>query len=234
MVVGLSGGVDSALVAALLQERGFDVLGVYLKFDAGNAAGVADACAWKEDIAICRRVAAHLDIAFHVVDATAAYRTAVIEPFIAAYARGETPNPDILCNRWVKFDLLLAEAERLGATQIATGHYARVAYTTPHTDVIASRAKQSRELCTEAERSPSDAIDGDHGDVALLRGTDHEKDQSYFLALLTQEQLRACVFPIGEYTKAQVRAEAERRGLPNWDRRSTRGVCFLGPVDVPI
>lgn len=197
IVVGLSGGVDSACAAALLQERGCDVLGVYLKFDDGSAT-----CPSREDIASARRIAAHLDIPLMVHDVSLSYEELVLAPMVRAYAAGATPNPDTACNRWVKFTELLRIARRTGADAIATGHYARAR----------RRARGRREL---------------------LRAADTEKDQSYFLWELTREQLDAAVFPIGAYTKAHVRAMARARGLPNWDRRSTRGICFLGKTDLP-
>lgn len=197
IVLGLSGGVDSSLAAALLRERGHDVVGVYLKFDDG-----APTCPSREDIAMAKRVAAHLDIPFLVRDVTAAYEERVLQPMVRAYAAGQTPNPDTACNRWVKFDVLLAVARELGADAIATGHYARL-------------RRHAR------------------GRVMLLRGADPVKDQSYFLWECTAEQLERSIFPIGDYRKEQVRAMARMRGLPNWDRRSTRGVCFLGNRDLP-
>lgn len=197
IVLGLSGGVDSSVAAALLQERGHAVVGVYLKFDDG-----APTCPSREDIAMAKRVAAHLDIPFLVRDVTAAYEERVLQPMVRAYAAGQTPNPDTACNRWVKFDVLLAVARELGADAIATGHYVRLRRIT-------------------------------RGRVTLLRGADSMKDQSYFLWECTVEQLERSMFPIGEYRKEQVRAMARLRGLPNWDRRSTRGVCFLGNRDLP-
>ncbi|MDO8599010.1 MAG: tRNA 2-thiouridine(34) synthase MnmA [bacterium] len=207
-VVGLSGGVDSALVAALLKERGFDVVGCYLKVAVAGAP-----CPWQEDLPMAHRVAAHLDIPLIVRDVSAEYEREVLEPMVAAYRAGETPNPDILCNRWVKFDVLIAAAREVGAERIATGHYARVRkYFSP------SRQEGERE--------------GEGSIVELHRGLDHTKDQSYFLATLTQEQLAWCEFPLGEWQKEDVRAEAKRRGLPNWDRHSTSGVCFIGHTNI--
>lgn len=196
IVLGLSGGVDSALAAALLVERGVSVQAVYLAF---RAPGQSE-CRAREDIAMCRRIAAHLDIPFTVHDVSDAYEERVLAPMVDGYARGVTPNPDSACNRWVKFDELLRIAAERSADGIATGHYARI-----------RRAARGR--------------------VELRCGADAEKDQSYFLWELTQEQIRATLFPIGAYTKERVRTLARARGLPNWDRPSTRGVCFLGRTD---
>lgn len=206
VVLGLSGGVDSSLATALLKERGFDVLGVYLKFGGrygeDSSANGDQRCPWKDDIAMCRRIASFLDIPFIIRDVTTQYEERVLAPMVRAYAAGETPNPDGACNRLVKFSELLAVARANGAGAIATGHYARL-----------RRVARGR--------------------VMLLRGADHGKDQSYFLWSCTAAQLAATMFPVGYYTKDQVRAMARARGLPNWDRRSTRGVCFLGGADIP-
>ena len=229
IVVGLSGGVDSAFAATLLQERGFDVVGCYLKVAVDGAP-----CPWKEDLPMAHRVAAHLNIPLVVKDVSASFEHEVLEPMVAAYQSGETPNPDILCNRWVKFDALIAVAREVGAERIATGHYARVVRNAPNPVVIASEAKPSAAI-------PSNTVPGllrrvaprnDAGEIELHRGLDYAKDQSYFLATLTQEQFRVAEFPLGEWRKEDVRAEAKRRGLPNWDRESTSGVCFLGHLNL--
>lgn len=201
IVVGLSGGVDSALAAALLQECGFDVVGCFLKVAIAGAP-----CPWESDLPMAHRIAAHLNIPLIVKDVSAEYERDVLEPMVAAYRGGETPNPDTTCNRYVKFDALAAVAREVGAERIATGHYSRV---------IARSAKRDEAIPVE-----------------LWRGGDHVKDQSYFLWMLTQEQLAICEFPIGEWRKEDVRAEAKRRDFPNWDRESTSGVCFLGQVSI--
>lgn len=206
IVVGLSGGVDSALAAALLQERGFVVTGCFLKVAITGAP-----CPWEADLPMAHRVAAHLNIPLIVKDVSVEYEREVLKPMIAAYQRGETPNPDTTCNRYVKFNALAAVAREVGAERIATGHYARVKHFSP------SRGEGERE---------------GEGIVELHRALDHVKDQSYFLWQLTQEQLSMCEFPIGEWRKNDVRADAKRRGFPNWDRDSTSGVCFLGHVNL--
>ncbi|MFH1430049.1 MAG: tRNA 2-thiouridine(34) synthase MnmA [Candidatus Uhrbacteria bacterium] len=190
IIIGLSGGVDSALAAALLQERGFDVVAVYLKIVVDGGA-----CPWRDEIALCRRIAAQLDIPLVVHDVSKAYEHEVLNPMVAAYEQGSTPNPDSACNRWVKFPVLAEIASEHGASYIATGHYARI---------------------------------GD--DDSLYRALDHDKDQTYFLWELRRKQLRSILFPIGELQKTDVREEARQRGLPCWDRPSTRGICFLGGV----
>ncbi|MBI2483043.1 tRNA 2-thiouridine(34) synthase MnmA [Candidatus Uhrbacteria bacterium] len=194
IVVGMSGGVDSAVAAALLQERGCEVAGCYLKVAIPGAP-----CPWADDLPMAHRVAAALNIPLIVRDVSAAYERDVLEPMLSAYAVGETPNPDTTCNRWVKFDALRSVAREVGAPRIATGHYARLRLSAG-------------------------------GSIELLRGTDPKKDQSYFLWMLTQEQAAQTEFPLGGRLKIDVRAEAHRRGLPNWDRSSTSGVCFLGAI----
>ncbi|MBI4449653.1 hypothetical protein HY634_01205, partial [Candidatus Uhrbacteria bacterium] len=175
IVVGLSGGVDSALAAALLQERGFDVVGCYLKVDLTTHDLRLTTCPWKDDLPMAHRVAAHLNIPLMVKDVSEEYQREVLEPMVAAYRAGETPNPDITCNRWVKFDALLAVAREVGAERIATGHYARVCrrsheYANAHESTITrihppyfspSRWEWERE---------------GEGIIELHRGLDHTKD----------------------------------------------------------
>ncbi len=191
--VGLSGGVDSSAAAYLLKEQGHDVAGVFLR--CMNLDGCADADA--ED---ARKVAAHLGIPFYSWDFEEQYRKSVVEPLVAGYAHGLTPNPDVACNRVIKFGAFLEAARAAGADAVATGHYARV-----------------------VER------DGRH---FLAAGLDAEKDQSYFLALLTEEQLAHAVFPLGELTKPEVRKIAAEAGLHTATKKDSQGICFLGKVSL--
>ncbi|MFH1098903.1 MAG: aminomethyltransferase beta-barrel domain-containing protein [Candidatus Uhrbacteria bacterium] len=240
IVVGFSGGVDSTLAAALLKERGFDVVAVYLKVDLAAINCQLSTCAWRDDVAMCRRVAALFDIPLIIEDVTDEYNREVVVPTAAALHVGLTPNPDSLCNRWVKFDALERVAKRVGADRIATGHYARVRNSHEYAngreyanirihpfDFPFSRGER-REGENSFPPSPGEGGRGGVGDCELHRGIDLTKDQSYFLWMLTQEQLTLAEFPLGEWQKDDVRKEAKRRGLPNFDRRSTRGVCFLG------
>lgn len=201
ILLGLSGGVDSAVAALLLQQQGFDVHAVFLKLwsDTKNLKGE---CAWKTDRREAYRVAAHLGIPIRTLDCEAMYHKEVMEEFFRAYEHGETPNPDILCNRAIKFPILASAADEMGIHWIATGHHARVVH---------EEGKPSR----------------------LLTGVDVNKDQTYFLAGMRQEELSRTQFPIGIMTKEQVRATAKDAGLDVWDRRSTRGICFVGKVDIP-
>ncbi len=187
--VGLSGGVDSSVAAMLLKKRGYDVIGVFLKcFN-------VDGCAAR-DAEDARRVAQHLGIPFYVFDLEEEYKEKVVNYMIEAYAAGVTPNPDVMCNREIKFGLFLKKALEMGADYIATGHYARLC----------------RGILKEAK--------------------DKNKDQTYFLWTLTREELKHCLFPIGDYLKPRVRAMARAAGLPTADKKDSQGICFLGKVSI--
>ncbi len=194
VVVGLSGGVDSSVTAALLKEAGFAVSAIFMKN--WNEPTESGHCRWEEDVADALEVCERLDIPLNTVDLSQAYWDGVFEDFLGEYARGRTPNPDILCNREVKFKAFLAHARELGGTFVATGHYARI-----------------REI---------------EGRQALLKGLDGNKDQSYFLYTLGQEQLAASLFPVGDLPKPEVRERARRLGLVTHDKKDSTGICFIG------
>ncbi|MBI4094092.1 tRNA 2-thiouridine(34) synthase MnmA [Candidatus Kaiserbacteria bacterium] len=204
--VGLSGGVDSAVSAALLSAKGgsafggkerYDVTGVFIKIWQPEFIE----CTWREDRLDAMRVAAHLGIPFREVDLSAEYKREVVDAMITEYARGITPNPDVACNRAIKFGHFLRFALAEGADFVATGHYARI-----HNNDLRGRY--------------------------LMRGADSSKDQSYFLYTLTQEQLARALFPIGELTKKEVRVLAKKFGLPNAEKPDSQGICFLGDVSM--
>lgn len=195
--MGLSGGVDSAVSAALLKERGHEVVGVFIKIWQPEFIE----CTWKEDRLDAMRVAAALEIPFREVDFSEEYKREVVDDMIRSYSKGETPNPDVLCNRSIKFGAFAEWARDEGAQAIATGHYA-----------------QTRER---------------GGHVELLRGKDKEKDQSYFLHRLNQREIARAIFPVGNLTKTQVRAEARRFNLPVAERPDSQGLCFVGDVSMP-
>lgn len=195
--VGLSGGVDSSVVAARLIKAGYKVVGVFIKVWHPDFM----VCNWEQERLDAMRVAAHLQIPFLTCDAEAAYRDEVASYFIESYRQGFTPNPDVMCNQAVKFGAFLRFAEAHGADFIATGHYASV-----------------REVA---------------GHYSLWRGVDTNKDQSYFLWTLTQNQLARTLLPVGESTKDVIRAEAAALGLPTAQKKDSQGVCFLGQVDIP-
>lgn len=196
VVVGMSGGVDSAVAAALLVQAGYEVVGVSMRlWDGGSAGGPARGCCSLDDFVDARRVAGRVGIPFYVMDFREEFERGVVEPFVAEYARGRTPNPCVACNQSVKFGALRGRAQELGASAVATGHYARVA-----------RAANGR--------------------WELRRGVDTEKDQSYFLFSLPSAALPHTLFPVGDLTKAQVRALAAEIGLPVAGKPDSQEVCF--------
>jgi tRNA-specific 2-thiouridylase len=192
--VGMSGGVDSSLSAALLVEQGYDVTGVYMKNWSQDLPGMK--CPWAEDMADAKRVAVNLGIDFKVFDFENEYKHKVVDYMIDEYKKGRTPNPDVMCNQEVKFKLFLEAALEDGADMIATGHYARVA------------------------------------DGKLLRAVDDNKDQTYFLYRVTGEALAKTLFPIGEFTKPQVREMATKRGLFTAAKKDSQGICFVGQIGI--
>ncbi|MGF1450074.1 MAG: tRNA 2-thiouridine(34) synthase MnmA [Opitutales bacterium] len=202
LLVALSGGVDSAVAALRLKDAGHDVAGAYMRtwMNEEGSDLFAD-CPWEQDIADAEAVARHLGIDFEVVNLIRDYRDRVVDYLVAGYRRGTTPNPDIMCNREMKFGVFLNYALGAGFDGVATGHYCRL------------------------EHEPD-------GTARLLEGRDKNKDQSYFLALVRQEQLRRAHFPVGDIAKPEVRKIARRRGLPNAEKKDSQGICFLGKVDI--
>ena len=200
IVVAMSGGVDSSVAAALLQQQGHQVTGVMLRLWSEPGKEESNRCCAPDAMALARRVAAKLDIPFHVVDAKEAFREIVVETFLEGYAAGQTPNPCLACNRRIRWTLLYEHARALGAEFLATGHYARL-------------------------RTAPD------GAVELLRGLDPAKDQSYVLHVIPQEKLRHALFPVGEYTKPDIRALAASFGLPAAHRPDSQDLCFLAGED---
>ncbi|MGB1075176.1 MAG: tRNA 2-thiouridine(34) synthase MnmA [Flavobacteriales bacterium] len=206
IVVGLSGGVDSSVAAALLQEQGHEVIGMYMRNWHDETVTVDNACPWIDDANDAMLVASHLGIPYQVIDLSDAYKQRIVDVMFAEYAAGRTPNPDILCNREIKFDIFLEAALDLGAEAVATGHY-----------------------CQKGE------IQTEHGTVyRLLAGADANKDQSYFLCQLNQDQIRQALFPIGHLQKAEVRKIAKRLGLPTAEKKDSQGLCFVGKVKLPV
>ena len=206
VAVGLSGGVDSSVAAWLLKEQGYDVIGLFMINWHDTTGTLAGDCPWYDDRMFAELVAKRLDIPLHVVDLSEHYRTRVVDYIFAEYEKGRTPNPDVLCNREIKFDLFLQEALRLGAEFVATGHYC-------HREEIAG--KDGRPI------------------RRLLAGSDKNKDQSYFLCQLSQEQLSRALFPIGRLEKSEVRRIAAEQRLATADRKDSQGICFVGKIDLP-
>lgn len=208
--VGLSGGVDSAVSAALLKEQGYDVAGVFIKAwtPTMDADGFAQPCTWKEDRRSAMRVAAVLDIPFFTLDLEKEYKEEVVDYMIREYKAGRTPNPDVMCNKEIKFGAFLKWALEKGADFVATGHYARIGFLSPDQG--------------ESGRRP----------IGVMEAKDKNKDQSYFLWTLTAEQLQHVLFPVGGLEKREVRKLAEKFGLPQATRKDSQGLCFLGQVDM--
>ena len=215
--VGISGGVDSAVSAALLKKQGYDVTGVFIK--AWTPQGYP--CSWKEDRRSAMRVAAVLDIPFLTLDLSKEYKKEVVDYMIAEYKKGKTPNPDVMCNKEIKFGHFLKFALKNGADFVATGHYARR---------YENHAKATKSY--ENSNEVLETLPFGEGRVRLLEGADKNKDQSYFLWTLTQNQLKHTLFPIGHLQKSEVRKLAKKFGLPQAVRKDSQGVCFLGKVDM--
>ena len=210
--VGLSGGVDSAVSAALLKERGFNVVGVFIKIWQPEFTE----CTWAEDRMDAMRVAVALGIPFREIDLSDDYKRMVVDEMIDSYSRGITPNPDVLCNRRIKFGSFMDYALRESADYIATGHYARVA--------CGDRGLAQNERGFTQKESRSD--------FKLLRGVDKNKDQSYFLYTLGQEDLSRTIFPVGTILKSRVRSLAEKARLPVARKSDSQGICFVGDVSM--
>ncbi|MDO8581367.1 MAG: tRNA 2-thiouridine(34) synthase MnmA [bacterium] len=232
--VGLSGGVDSSVAAALLQKEGHVVHGVYLKVWSPDLEDLMQGCPWEEDVQYASATAKHLGISFSVWDVSKEYYDKVVSYFFAEYKAGRTPNPDIMCNREIKFGIFLKRACAEGADMIATGHYVRK-YNSPLPPLTLRGEVPPLKVSHRLWRDPASIKNnsgGEGGEEGLLCAVDKNKDQSYFLYSLSQKQLRHALFPIGEYTKPEVRAMAKEWGLPTANRKDSQGLCFLGKISV--
>ncbi len=205
VVVGLSGGVDSSVAAYLLQEQGYEVIGLFMKNWHDDTVTISNECPWLEDSNDALLVAEKLGIPFQTVDLSEQYKERIVDYMFNEYEKGRTPNPDVLCNREIKFDVFMKIALSLGADYVATGHYCRKS-------VIEKDGKEIHQL---------------------LAGVDGNKDQSYFLCQLSQEQLSKALFPIGELTKPQVREIAAKMDLVTAEKKDSQGLCFIGKVRLP-
>lgn len=207
VVVGLSGGVDSSVAAALLIEQGYEVIGIFMRNWNDNSVVINQECPWIDDSNDALLVAQKLNIPFQVMDLSAIYKKRIVDYMYSEYEAGRTPNPDILCNREIKFDVFLEAALKLGADFVATGHYVR----------------------TEEQINPS-------GDKVyrLLAAKDRNKDQGYFLCQVSQSQLSRALFPIGNLEKSEVREIAKKYDLITADKKDSQGLCFIGKVKLPI
>ncbi|PIB25308.1 tRNA 2-thiouridine(34) synthase MnmA [Maribacter sp. 4G9] len=206
VVVGLSGGVDSSVAAYLLKEQGYEVIGLFMKNWHDDSVTISEECPWLEDSNDALIVAEKLGIPFQTVDLSAQYKERIVDYMFREYEMGRTPNPDVLCNREIKFDVFLKIAMELGADYVATGHY-----------------------CRKGTLVNSDGTET----YQLLAGKDKNKDQSYFLCQLSQEQLSRTLFPIGELTKPEVRQIAAKMDLITADKKDSQGLCFIGKVRLP-
>ena len=211
--VGLSGGVDSSVAALLLKQQGYDVFAMFMQNWHDADATLHGDCEWEEDRFVAEMVARKIGIPFYFVDLSKEYRQRVVDYMFNEYSAGRTPNPDVLCNREIKFDAFLKAAGKLGADMVATGHYCR------RVPLLDADGRQVM-------------IDG-QPQWRLLEGVDPNKDQSYFLCQLSQEQLGKALFPIGHLTKPEVRELARQADLPSADKKDSQGICFVGKVDLP-
>ena len=203
--IGLSGGVDSSVAALLLKQQGYDVFALFMQNWHDASTTLHGDCEWEEDRFVAELVARKVGIPFYFVDLSKEYRQRVVDYMFDEYEKGRTPNPDVLCNREIKFDAFLKCAKKLGADYVATGHYCR-----------------------------KETIQGPEGPVhRILAGSDPNKDQSYFLCQLTQEQLSQAMFPIGDIVKPEVRRRAHEADLPSADKKDSQGICFVGKGDLP-
>lgn len=205
VVVGMSGGVDSSVAAYLCKQQGYDVIGLFMKNWHDDSVTISDECPWLEDSNDAMLVAQKLGIPFQTVDLSEEYKERIVDYMFKEYEQGRTPNPDVLCNREIKFDVFLKIAESLGADYVATGHYCR---------------KESIE------------VDG-NTTYRLLAGQDQNKDQSYFLCQINQEQLSKILFPVGELQKSEVRQIAMEQDLTTAEKKDSQGLCFIGKVKLP-
>ena len=229
--VGMSGGVDSSLTAALLVEQGYDVTGVYMKNWTQDLPGLK--CPWADDLADAKRVAVQLGIDFEVFDFENEYKHKVVDYMIDEYKRGRTPNPDIMCNQEVKFRLFLDAALEHGADMIATGHYARVEnrFSSTKSSETAS-LRVSNRAPASLETRAADVSEDLLTNARLLLAEDANKDQTYFLYRVTGGALAKTLFPLGKYTKPEVRKMAEERGLYTAAKKDSQGICFVGQIGI--
>ncbi|VVB79114.1 tRNA-specific 2-thiouridylase MnmA [uncultured archaeon] len=202
VLLGMSGGVDSSIAAMLLQKQGYEVIGAFMKNWSDTKNKITGECQWKEERRFAEKVAGKLGIKLITLDFEKEYKKLVVDEMFKKYKKGITPNPDIDCNKEIKFPLMLKAAKKLGCDFISTGHYIRKRYN-----------KKTNKY-------------------ELLRAKDESKDQSYFLYTIKQKELAKCLFPIGDYTKKQIRKIAERKDFPNYNKKGTVGICFIGKINL--
>jgi len=263
VVIGLSGGVDSSVAAWILKEQGYEVTGLFMRNWNDNTGVLEADCTYEDDVMFAEMVAARIGIPFHVVDLSEPYRKRVVDYMFSEYQAGRTPNPDILCNREIKFDSFVTEARKIGGELVATGHYCRkellVESDSKETGPVDNRGgsvdvSTGNKPAEKVTGADMDAVSktGDLGSEVgmdtgkrdknnesdkkiyqLLAGKDSAKDQSYFLCQITQDQLAGALFPIGNMTKQEVRKLASDLNMPTAERKDSQGICFIGKVDLP-
>jgi len=209
VLLALSGGVDSSVAAMLLQKQGYEVIGAFMKNWSDTKNKITGECQWKEERRFAEKVAAKLGIKLITLDFENEYKSWVVDEMFKKYKKGITPNPDIDCNKKIKFPLLIKEAKRRKINLVATGHYIRIR---PSKVIPVGKKKKDQ--------------------YELYRAKDETKDQSYFLYMLKQSELKHCLFPIGDYTKKQIREIAEKDNFPNYNKKGTVGICFIGKVNL--
>lgn len=212
--IGLSGGVDSSVAALLLKRQGYDVFAMFMQNWHDADATLHGDCEWEEDRFVAEMVARKIGIPFYFIDLSQEYRQRVVDYMFDEYSHGRTPNPDVLCNREIKFDAFMKAAQKLGADMVATGHYCR------------------KDLLKDSSGEP--VLRDGKPIYRIFAGSDPNKDQSYFLCQLSQEQLSKAMFPIGDIDKPEVRRIAHEADLPSADKKDSQGICFVGKVDLPV
>lgn len=227
VVVGLSGGVDSSVAAYLLKEEGYDVIGLFMKNWHDDSVTISDECPWLDDSNDAMLVAEKLGIPFQTVDLSEAYKERIVDYMFREYQMGRTPNPDVLCNREIKFDVFMKIALGLGADFVATGHYCRKGIIGSSDASVAERSRSDNAVPFGSTQGAGKEI------YQLLSGKDPNKDQSYFLCQLSQHQLAKTLFPIGELLKPEVRKIAKEQDLITAEKRDSQGLCFIGKVRLP-
>ena len=221
VLLAMSGGVDSSVAALLLKKQGYEVIGAFMVNWSDTKNKITGECAWREERRIAMKIAAKLEIKFITLNFERLYKKEVVDVMFKNYQRGITPNPDIDCNKKIKFPLLIKKAKELGCDFVATGHYART---------FARYSPESK--FEKSERGSEKRIKNNKGKHELLRAKDELKDQSYFLYRIKQNELKDVLFPIGNYTKKEIREIANKNKFPNYNKKGTVGICFIGKINL--
>jgi len=234
ILMAMSGGVDSSVAALLMKQKGYEVVGAFMKNWSDTKDPITNECSWREDRRMALKIAAHLGIPLITLDFEKEYKKLVVDEMFKKYHKGITPNPDIDCNEKVKFPLLEKAAKKLKADFIVTGHYARIKkiVNSKNNSQVGVNNNRIKKKVSSVNSKYHSASDSEHYEYQLLRAKDESKDQSYFLYRLSQKDLSKSLFPIGDYTKKQIREIAQKNNFPNFNRKSTVGICFIGKVNL--